>query len=81
LRLGTVVQSGAICPQSGVWCSQPEASLPFDEELRFKKGEIMPRLVAYHSRAIPLLENLFGMRRVPTDVAWKLVSYVDQTWR
>jgi TPR repeat protein len=78
LELGTVVRSGAICPQSGVWCGHRHLSLPVEEKARFRKGETMPQLVLYRSRAIPLLDDLFGMRRVPTDVAWKLVSYVDQ---
>jgi len=78
LPLGTVVRSGAICPQSGVWCGHRHPSLPVEEKARFRKGETMPQLLIYRSRAIPFLDDLFGMRRVPTDVAWKLVSYVDQ---
>jgi len=78
VKLGTIVQSGTTCPQSGVWCGQRHPALPFEEETRFSKGETMPQLLVYRPRVIPLLEDLFGMRRVPTDVAWKLVSYLDQ---
>ena len=78
VELGTIVPTGATCPESGVWCGHRHPSLPVEEKARFRKGETMPQLVLYRSRAIPLLDDLFGMRRVPTDVAWKLVSYVDQ---
>jgi len=78
VELGSIVRSGAACPQSGVWCGQRHPALPFEEKARFRKGEIMPQLLVYRPRAIPFLESLFGMLRVPTDVAWKLVSYVDQ---
>jgi hypothetical protein len=53
-------------------------SLPVKEKARFMTGETMPQLLLYRSRAIPLLDDLFGMRLVPTDVTWKLASYVDQ---
>lgn len=43
--LGTVVRTGEVCPQSGVWCDKHWASVSYDATQHFRKGETMPQLV------------------------------------
>jgi TPR repeat protein len=73
--LGTVVRTGEVCPEDGVWCDRRWASVSYDATRRFRKGETMPQLVMDDRRPIPLLDTLFGMRKYRTDADWSLVSY------
>lgn len=75
--LGTVVRTGEVCPQSGVWCDKHWASISYDATQRFRKGETMPQLVMDDRRPIALLDTLFGMRKHRTNADWSLVSYSD----
>jgi TPR repeat protein len=76
--LGTVVRTGEVCPQDGIWCDRHWASVSYDATRRFRKGETMPQLVMDNRRPIPFLDTLLGMRKYPTNADWSLVSYDDQ---
>jgi hypothetical protein len=76
--LGTLVRTGEVCPQSGVWCDKHWASVSYDATQRFRKGETMPQLVMDDRRPIALLDTLFGMRKHRTNANWSLVSYSDE---
>ena len=73
--LGTVVRTGEVCPQNGVWCDKSWASVSYDATQRFRKGETMPQLVMDDRRPIPFLDTLLGMRKHRTNADWSLVSY------
>ena len=76
--LGTVVHTGEICPQSGVWCDHRWASFGDTARGRFRKGETMPQLALNDRRVIPGLDRLLGMRVHHANANWSLVSYDEQ---
>jgi uncharacterized protein len=76
--LGTVVRTGEVCPQSGVWCDKHWVSVSYDATRHFRKGETMPQLVMDDRRPIPFLDMLLGMRKHRTHADWSLVSYDEQ---
>ncbi len=76
--LGTVVRTGEVCPEDGVWCDKHWVAVSYDATRRFRKGETMPQLVMDDRRPIALLDTLFGMRKYSTNADWSLVSYDEQ---
>ncbi|NIE68008.1 sel1 repeat family protein [Burkholderia sp. Ax-1719] len=76
--LGTVVRTGEVCPQSGVWCDKRWASVSYEATQRFRKGETMPQFAMDDRRPIPFLDTLLGMRKFRTNADWSLVSYDER---
>ncbi|WP_196486395.1 sel1 repeat family protein [Burkholderia cepacia] len=78
LPIGTVARTGERCPEDGVWCAALKEGQAGDSERRFLKGDTLPSIIVHESRALPLLDRVIGMRQQTTQVAWRLVSYLDQ---
>jgi hypothetical protein len=77
--LGTVVSTGAVCPQDGIWSDGRWADRNLEATCRFRKGETMPQLAMKNPRPIPGLDALLGMRIYRTNARWRLVAYTDET--
>jgi len=77
--LGTVVSTGAVCPQDGIWSDGRWADRNLEATCRFRKGETMPQLAMKNPRPIPGLDALLGMRIYRTNAHWRLVAYTDET--
>jgi TPR repeat protein len=77
--LGTVVRTGEVCPESGVWCDKHWVSVSYQATRHFMKGETMPQLVMDDRRLVPFLDSLLGMRKHRTNADWSLVSYDERT--
>lgn len=78
LPVGTVARTGERCPEDGVWCAALKEGQAGDSERRFLKGDTLPSIIVHESSALPLLDRVIGMRQQTTQVAWRLVSYLDQ---
>jgi TPR repeat protein len=76
--LGTVVRTGEVCPEGGVWCDRRWTSVSYEATRHFSKGETMPQLVMDNRRPIALIDTLLGKRKYSTDADWSLVSYDEQ---
>ncbi|RAR48862.1 hypothetical protein C7401_14845 [Paraburkholderia unamae] len=76
--LGTVVRTGEVCPEDGVWCDRRWTSVTYEATRHFRKGETMPQLVMDNRRPIALIDTLLGMRKYSTDADWSLVSYDER---
>ena len=76
--LGTIVRTGQVCPQDGLWTVSQFAGVSYDAARRFRKGETMPQLVLNDPRPIPYLDALLGMRKHRSDREWTLKAYIDQ---
>ncbi|CAM2169357.1 DUF6396 domain-containing protein [Paraburkholderia sacchari] len=51
--LGTVVRTGEVCPEDGLWCDHRWAPYSYEATRHFRKGETMPQLVLDDRRIIP----------------------------
>ncbi|WP_245643967.1 SEL1-like repeat protein [Paraburkholderia oxyphila] len=76
--LGTLVRTGAICPQDGIWSDRYWADRHPGATRHFTKGETMPKIALTTPRLIPVLDALFGMRIHWTNADWSLVAYDEQ---
>lgn len=78
LPLGTVAHTGQPCPEAGVWWAQANAGQVGEAHRSFLKGDSLPPLAVRAPRRLAFLDDLLGMRRRTTQVAWQLVAYPDE---
>jgi TPR repeat protein len=77
LPLGTVANTGELCPEDGVWCAKAKEGQIGDTQRRFLKGDLLPPLVVQEPRPLSFLDSLMGKRQQTSQVAWQLVAYID----
>ncbi|AQV94467.2 sel1 repeat family protein [Cupriavidus necator] len=79
LPLGTRMDSGERCPQSGLWCVQEAVGKLPGARRSFAKGDILPPLTGYDPRLFAWMDDLLGVRQRSVAVTWELVAYSDRT--
>jgi uncharacterized protein len=78
--LSTAVRALEECPQAGVWqACPPSGYIATPAQSTFRKGEKLPLLAVVKPRAVALLDDMLGERRMHTDGYWRLISYFDET--
>ncbi|WP_019447118.1 sel1 repeat family protein [Cupriavidus sp. BIS7] len=76
--LGTCVNTGERCPESGLWRALGESGAPYhDATFYFSKGKTMPVYIFARPRLFSLLDRWLGPDWVTFDVQWRLVGYGD----
>ncbi|WP_019447109.1 sel1 repeat family protein [Cupriavidus sp. BIS7] len=76
--LGTCVNTGERCPESGLWRVLGESGAPYpDAPLYFSKGNTMPVYIFARPRLFALLDRWLGPDWVSFSVQWQLVGYGD----
>jgi len=78
LPLGTKVETGERCPQSGIWCVPAAVGMVAGARQRFTKGDFMPPLTGPNPRRFAWMDTLLGARQLYADVTWKLFAYSDR---
>jgi len=74
--LGTCVNTGDICPESGFWRALGESGAPYhDATFHFSKGKTMPVYIFARPRLFALLDRWLGPDWVSNPVQWQLVGY------
>ncbi|WP_019446928.1 sel1 repeat family protein [Cupriavidus sp. BIS7] len=77
--LGTCVNTGERCPESGLWRALRESGAPYlDATFYFSKGKTMPVYIFARPRLFALLDRWLGPDWVSNPVQWQLVGYDDQ---
>jgi TPR repeat protein len=79
LPLGTRMDSGERCPQSGVWCVREAVGKLPDARQSFAKGDILPPLTGRDPRLFAWMDDLLRVRQRSVAVTWELVAYSDRT--
>ncbi|WP_432257350.1 SEL1-like repeat protein [Cupriavidus sp. TMH.W2] len=79
VSLGTKVDSGERCPQSGIWCVQEAVGKLPGARRSFAKGDVLPPLTGYDPRLFAWMDDLLGVRQRSVAVTWELVGYSDRT--
>jgi hypothetical protein len=79
LPLGTRMDSGERCPQSGVWCVQEAVGKLPGARQSFAKGDILPPLIGHDPRLYAWMDDLLGVRQRSVAVTWELVAYSDRS--
>jgi hypothetical protein len=76
--LGTCVNTGERCPESGLWRALGESGAPYhDATFNFSKGKTMPVYILARPRLFALLDRWLGPDWVSNPVQWQLVGYDD----
>jgi len=76
--LGTCVNTGERCPESGLWRVLGESGAPYpDAPLYFSKDSTMPVYIFARPRLFALLDRWLGPDWVSFAVQWQLVGYGD----
>ncbi|WP_019447119.1 sel1 repeat family protein [Cupriavidus sp. BIS7] len=74
--LGTCVNTGERCPESGLWRALGGSGAPYiDATFHFSKGNTMPVYIFAQPRLFALLDRCLGPDWVSNPVQWQLVGY------